>query len=123
MDPRDGLRQVPDGATCTACGAPVPTGLIRILARRADVAFVELACPACGSSSIGLLIPADSPDDAPVLDIAADASAFGRATRRETTRPISEADVETIRADLAAWEGDLVGWLEALDRGRSVVDR
>ncbi len=41
-------------------------------------------------------------------------------------RAISTADVEAIRDDLAAWDGDLVGWLDALeDSGRSgsVVDR
>jgi hypothetical protein len=44
-------------------------------------------------------------------------------------RPISEADVAAVRADLAAWDGDLIGWLDALgrdgrpDRGGSVVDR
>ena len=41
-------------------------------------------------------------------------------------RAISAADVVAIRDDLAAWDGDLVGWLDALeDSGRpgSVVDR
>ena len=41
-------------------------------------------------------------------------------------RPITEDDVDAIRRDLAEWHGDLVGWLDALDRGDrrgSVVDR
>ena len=40
--------------------------------------------------------------------------------------PISDADVSAIRDDLAAWQGDLVGWLDTLDdadRRGSVVDR
>ena len=33
-----------------------------------------------------------------------------------TSRPITDADVEAIRRDLAAWDGDLVGWLDTLER-------
>jgi hypothetical protein len=129
MGPSDRPRPLPDGATCTACGALVPTGRIRILARRDDLAFVELACPACGSAAIGLLVPATSPHGAPVLDVAADRPAAGPPAGQATVRPISEADVAAVRADLAAWDGDLIGWLDALgrdgrpDRGGSVVDR
>jgi len=135
MDPRDRTRPLPDGARCTACGAPVPTGRIRILARRDDVAFVELACPRCGSSALGLLTPSTAPDGKPVLDVGDEDPAGGlppaeaaprQATARNAFRPISQSDVEAVRRDLAAWDGDLVGWLEALDAGDgrgSVVDR
>jgi hypothetical protein len=87
------------------------------------VAFVEVACPTCGSSAVGLLTPVHGSDGASYRDIAADAttSAPGRlAPRSATLRPISTADVEAIRADLAAWDGDLVGWLATLD---AVADR
>ncbi len=125
MDPRDRPRPLPDGATCTACGAPVPTGRIRILARRDDLTFVELACQGCGSAALGLLVPAGSPGDAPVLDVAGDGPGVVRSAAVATIRPISEADVASVRADLAAWDGDLIGWLDALERhdpGRSAVD-
>ena len=111
---------------CTACGAPVPTGRIRILARRDDLAFVELDCTACGSAALGLLIESEAPGGEPILDVAGDPMTAARATRGGTVRAISAADVEAIRDDLAAWDGDLVGWLDALeDSGRpgSVVDR
>ena len=126
MDPRDRPPPLPDGAACTACGAPVPTGRIRILARRDDLAFVELACDGCGSAALGLLVPAGSPDGAPVLDVAGDQPDTARTSAITTIRPISEADVASVRADLAAWDGDLVGWLDALERrdqGRPVMDR
>jgi hypothetical protein len=131
MDPRDRPLLLPDGAACTACGAAVPTGRIRVLARRDDVAFVEVTCPDCGSEAVGLLTLSQGTDDPSYLDVAADAmtSAPGRvAPDRATLRPISTADVEAIRADLAAWDGDLVGWLDSLDapgagRRGSVVDR
>ena len=114
MGPSDLPRQLPDGVRCTACGAPVPTGRIRILARRDDVAFVELACTECGSSALGLLVPGASADADLVLDVAADAPVGVPTTRPATIRPISQADVAALRADLDAWDGDLVGWLDAL---------
>jgi hypothetical protein len=127
MGPSDRPRPLPDGAACTACGASVPTARIRILARRDDLAFVELACPDCGSAAIGLLVPAASADGSQVLevlDVAADPPSDGSPTDPRTAiRPITDADVAAVRADLAAWEGDLVGWLDALDRGGSTVDR
>jgi hypothetical protein len=122
MDPRDRPLLLPDGAACTACGAAVPTGRIRVLARRDDVAFLELACPDCGSTAVGLLLSTSGSDGPSFLDVAADAtdSAYGPGTvRRGMPRPISTADVEAVRNDLAAWHGDLVGWLDALaDSGR-----
>ena len=121
MGPRDRPRPLPDGATCTACGATVPSARIRILARRDDVAFVELACAECGSAALGLLLSSPA-DGAPVLDVDAD----GPSTARFAVHPISDADVNAVRDHLATWDGDLVGWLDALDRGDrrgSVVDR
>jgi hypothetical protein len=124
MGPSDRPRPLPDGAACTACGASVPTGRIRILARRDDLAFVELACPDCGSAAIGLLVPGASPDGSSVLDVAGDPPiADGRTAPRTAARPITEADVAAVRADLAAWSGDLVGWLDAFERGGSTVER
>jgi len=103
MGPRDQPSPLPDGAACTACGASVPTGRIRLLARRDGLAFVRLACDACGSAAIGLLL--DGPGDDPILDVAIDApTAPG-------PEAITAADVDTVRRDLAEWDGDLVGWL------------
>ena len=124
MDPRDRPSRLADGATCTACGAPVPTDRIRILARRDELAFVELACPGCGSVALGLLMPPAAPDGEAILDVSADLPPTARP--RGSFRPISDADVTAIRDDLAAWQGDLVGWLDTLDDGDrrgSVVDR
>jgi hypothetical protein len=125
MGPRDLPGPLPDGASCTACGVPVPTARIRILARRDDLAFVQLDCVACGSAALGLLLDSTDPGGEQVLDVAGDPMPAGRGTRA-VVRAISQADVDAIRDDLAAWDGDLVGWLDALeDSGRSgsVVDR
>jgi len=114
---------------CTACGAPVPSGRIRILARRDDLAFVQLDCVACGSAALGLLMDPVAPGGEPILDVAGDPGTAGSIAPGATVRAVSQADVDAIRDDLAAWDGDLVGWLQALedleDSGRSgsAVDR
>jgi hypothetical protein len=113
MDPRDRLRPIPAGAACTACGAPVPTSEIRILARRDDVAFVELACRSCGSEALALLIAGTDPDAGPVLDLAADAGDPSEGELDGTS--ISALDASILGAHLDAWQGDLVGWLDAVD--------
>jgi hypothetical protein len=110
MGPRDRPSPLPDGASCTACGAPVPTGRIRLLARRDGLAFVRLVCDDCGSAAIGLLL--DGPGDDPVLDVATDLPWTGRPPTGRPSEPISDADVEAVRRDLAGWDGDLVGWLD-----------
>ena len=116
MDPRDRPRPLRDGASCTACGASVPTSEIRILAQRDDVAFVELDCPTCHSTTLALLIEPPDGTGGSALDVADDSADRLRPVR-SISGPITEGDVEALRRDLAAWDGDLVGWLEALDRG------
>jgi len=126
MDPSGRPRSIPDGATCTACGAPVPTGRIRILATRDDLAFVELVCDDCGSAALGMLLATTGHDDGQVLDVANDGPlAPARSSSGGRSRPIDAADVEALRQDLAAWQGDLVGWLDAIGRpGRgTALDR
>jgi hypothetical protein len=103
MHPGDRLGPIPDGVTCTACGAGVPAGRIRILAHRDDLAFVELACLRCGSSALGLLLAADEPGDPPILDVAADPTPADAAVTLE--------DVVAMHDHLAAWDGDLRGLL------------
>jgi hypothetical protein len=118
MDPRDRLRPLLDGVGCTACGAFVPADRIRILAHRDDLAFVELGCTACESTTLGLLLAADAPGGEVVLDVAP----FGELSpdddaRRAGSTPISSADVAAARTFLAGWRGDLVGLLEGRDDG------
>jgi hypothetical protein len=126
MDPRDRLRPIPAGAACTACGAPVPSSEIRILARRDDVAFVELACGSCGSEALALLIAGTGPDAEPVLDVADRSESYEAS--RIPVESIRAAEARAVAAHLEAWQGDLVGWLDAVapqDRrsaGGSVAD-
>jgi hypothetical protein len=64
MDPRDDLDSLAGGVDCAACGNFVPTDRIRVLARRDDISFVEIDCPACRSESLGILIADERDDDA-----------------------------------------------------------
>jgi hypothetical protein len=126
MDPSGRPRPIPDGATCTACGAPVPTGRIRLLAVRDDIAFVELVCDRCGSAALGLVLEADGPAGRPILDVAADGPGpLSPAVPTGTARAFDETDVEALRLALAGWHGDLVGWLDSLERPAQgpVLDR
>ena len=114
MDPRDQLRPLLDGVGCTICGTLVPAERIRILAHRDDLAFVELSCPGCGSTTLGMLQTAV--DGGVVLDVAP----FGELTpadeaRRTGSGPITTQDVKAARAFLDRWDGDLVGLLRPSD--------
>jgi hypothetical protein len=63
MDPRDELGSHAGGVDCAACGNFVPTDRIRVLARRDDIAFVEVDCPSCRSESLGIVIADDRRKD------------------------------------------------------------
>jgi predicted RNA-binding Zn-ribbon protein involved in translation (DUF1610 family) len=107
MDHR-GLRERLTGAGCTSCGAAIPVDRIAVLADRADIAFVELSCPRCGSRTMGVVITAGAGPAAaePALDTAAEVRLAGAAA-------IGDDDVGAMRRFLAGWQGDL----------RSLIDR
>ena len=65
MDPRDDLDSLAGGVDCAACGSFVPTDRIRVLARRDDISFVEIDCPACRSESLGIVIAGDGDSAVP----------------------------------------------------------
>lgn len=68
MDPRDRLQPFANGVDCAVCGGLVPMDRIRILARRDDLAFLELTCAACKSESLGIVVAggSDGRDSRPV---------------------------------------------------------
>jgi hypothetical protein len=103
MDPRD-RPDVVDGAECAACGRPVPAEATRVLARRDDLAFVELGCIACGSVSLSIRLgPMD--DTGP-----------GEGAR--PGRSIGADDVLDMHIFLAGYRGDLRGLVGPAERGR-----
>ena len=106
MDPRDDLDSLAGGVGCAACGEIVPGDRIRILARRDDLTFVEVDCPACRSESLGIVV-SDPDADGPSFDPdAVDRPAWGEfdaddVARFRDARPIAPSDVDTVRRLLA----------------------
>ena len=99
MDPRDQLRALLDGTTCTVCHEPVPAERIRLLARREDLTFVQIQCDRCGSTALGFL------GNSPIPDAAEEASAEP-ARPHGAADPISSDEVLEMREFLAGWNGD-----------------
>lgn len=60
MDPRDRPSSFADGVECAVCGRLVPLERIRLLARRDDLSFVEVACGGCRSESLGIVVDGDT---------------------------------------------------------------
>jgi len=119
MDPRDDLESLAGGVDCAACGELVPTDRIRLLARRDDILFVEVACPGCRSDSLGIVIAEGDLDRDEIDDVAIPIEGpwtygeFGPGDMerfREAT-PIAAADVDLVRRLLA------IGGLSALVGG------
>lgn len=114
MDPRDDLDSLGAGVDCAACGGLVPNDRIRVLARRDDIAFVEIHCPACRSESLGIVVAADDDagtnsgpdDDAVAVGPGRPYGEFGPddAARFREAEPIGAADVDLVR-DLLARRG------------------
>ena len=112
MDPRDDLDALAGGVGCAACGDLVPGDRIRILARRDDLAFVEIACPACHSESLGIVVGTAAADDGAVPVMAPGPyGEFGPddVDRFHAAGPIGADDVSVVRRLLA--DGDLAALL------------
>jgi len=92
MGPQDHLGALLDGMGCTVCEEHVPAERIRLLARRDDLFFLQVDCPACGSTSLGFV--AGEPPTS-------------EADRLAGGTPITSDDVLDMHALLASWTGDL----------------
>ena len=107
MDPLDHLRVLPDGLRCTVCEERVPADRLTLLAWRDDLAFLQLDCAACLSTTLGFVQggrgdgPADPPRHA----------------------PITTDDVLDMHQLLATWRGDLTGLLARDARSRAESSR
>jgi len=111
MDPTDHLRTLLDGVTCTVCEDRVPADQVRLLAWRDDLAFLEITCLACRSTTLGFVMAGGTEAEA-----ASDPHA----------EPISSDDVLDMHEFLARWQGDLAAALESanrLDRANRKVSR
>ena len=105
MDPQDRLQSLLDGIACSACEASVNGDRIRLLARREDLAFVEIACRSCGSTTLGFVVDGEA----------------GLERQRSVRSPVTADDVLDMHVALEAWQGDLRSLLRtspSRDRGQ-----
>lgn len=107
MDPLDHLLALPDGHRCSVCDERVPVDQVKLLAWRDDLAFLQLDCGACLSTTLGFVLAgqADGPAAIPAAD------------------PINSDDVLDMHELLATWRGDLAGLLTQDPRGRADSSR
>ena len=96
MDPLDHLRALPDGLLCTVCEERVPADGVRVVAWREDVAFLQIDCRRCRSTTLGFVLAESGLADAPPAD-----------GSRPDGPPISTDDVLDMHEFLARWHGDL----------------
>jgi hypothetical protein len=102
MDPQDHLGTHVDGHRCSVCDASLPADRVRLLAWREDLAFLELDCGDCLSTTLGfVMVSQGGAEDPPA-----------------PASPISGDDVLDMHQLLATWRGDLTGLLSGEDRGR-----
>lgn len=88
MDPLDHRSQGPDGTICAVCEGPVPAGSVQLLARRDDLAFVQVDCRACRSTTLAFVLDADLGSEIRAL-------------------PVTTDDVLDMHRLLSAWQGGL----------------
>jgi hypothetical protein len=107
MDPLDHLLALPDGPRCSVCEERVPATRVKLLAWRDDLAFLQIDCAACLSTTLGFVLGgrADEPASPP------------------PAAPVSADDVLDMHQLLATWRGDLTGLLTRDDRGRAESSR
>src|SRR5262245_12461087 len=91
MDPQDRLGALLDGIACSVCEAAVGGDRIRLLARREDLAFVEIACQGCGSTTLGFVVD----------------GAAGPELEAVHAAPVTADDVLDMHVALESWQGDL----------------
>jgi hypothetical protein len=109
MDPLDHLIALPDGLRCTVCDERVPATRLRLLARRDDLAFLEIDCASCSSATLGFVLGGRTDGPMPADE----------ASPADERPPISGDDVLDMHQLLASWRGDLAGLLATDDSDRA----
>jgi hypothetical protein len=99
MDPLDHLTALPDGMPCSVCGERVRHDRIRLLAWRDEIAFLQLDCSGCLSTTLGFAV-GGQPEGAADPELS----------------PVSGDDVLDMHRFLAAWRGDLASLLRTRAR-------
>ncbi|HEX7950240.1 MAG TPA: hypothetical protein VF494_07810 [Candidatus Limnocylindrales bacterium] len=102
MDPLDHVRAGLDGLACAVCEGPVPAGSIQLLAHRDALAFVQVDCPACRSSTLAFLLGGEADGNA----------------RPGFEAPVTSDDVLDMHLFLRDWRGGTSALLGGDSPGR-----
>lgn len=121
MDPRDQLRRRLSGVTCATCGRALQAESIRVLAQREELAFVEVRCTGCETTTLGLVTGSagarTAPGETPVVF---DVAGYGEFTaddsgRLERAKLIDADDVLDMHTFLDGYRGGIDGLIGSLD--------
>jgi hypothetical protein len=109
-------------AGCSMCGRPYAAPGIKVLAQREEIAFVQLVCFTCQTQTLALVTGVTAASEDPLEEdggvlgtFRPEAEAGPEDAEAQTLRsipPISEADVQEMRAYLADYQGDLRSLLQ-----------
>ena len=102
MDPLDQVRAGLDGLACAVCEGSVPATSIQLLALRDALAFVQVDCPACRSSTLAFLLEGEAGGDA----------------RPSVEPPVTADDVLDMHLFLRDWRGGTSALLGGGSPGR-----
>ena len=97
MDPLDQVRDGLDGLACAVCEGSVPAGSVQLLALRDALAFVQVDCPVCRSSTLAFLLDGQAAAEG-------DATADGPGTPQPA---LTTDDVLDMHVFLRDWRGDV----------------
>lgn len=100
MDPLDHVPFGLDGVVCAVCGGPVPIGSVQVLAHRDALAFLQVECGACKSTTLAFRLEGDGRDGrgSPPVDPPATSLRSGAVTAD---------DVLDMHVFLRDWGGDV----------------
>jgi hypothetical protein len=103
MDPLDRGRARLDGLRCAVCDGSVPPDAVRTLAWREGLTFAQIACDACSSSTLAILVDGAALE-APVTDSRAP---DGDVEESRSTERVTSDDVLDMHLLLRTWQGSL----------------
>ncbi len=103
---------------CAACGQPYGEGHIRLLARREELWFVDLACPHCGSQAVAIVTVQFGSETVHDAGGQPPETALGGSQGTATLPAVSVDDVIDVHLLLRDFEGDVQQLIARFDGQR-----
>jgi hypothetical protein len=118
MDGPDWLRAQLSSFTCPACGRRYRSTMIRLLAERDGLFFVDLDCSRCGSHTVAIVTVEQDDAEAAIADLRGVAYADDHLGERlpSGAAPVTADDVLEMHEFLARFEGNVDSLFRAAGR-------